>query len=272
MLPCFVDLDAAGIILGWSVEKIVEMIKGGELTAYARIHCGPHDDSTLDDSYDDDEKYEIARITNLKEKPNSQSPGHTEWFFVHYEPIGNALEKNERESECYDANLASDNYCGQRVFGYLKSRSSFQDLVSKDQICLLNSNIKRCLPGDIEAKVEQIQSKKVSAPDVTGRKGAIKTMVFEGLQAFYVQKQRLPEEGNAFQEFLDFIYIQINQKTRPDYLAQIVSIVKTGTETSNCITIKGVKRPKNRKYVSTEFYKFKKDFAPQVTTEAPAHP
>lgn len=123
-----------------------------------------------------------------------------------------------------------------------------------------------------DTRSEQDQKKQVSAPDVTGRKGPIKTMILEGLQAFYDQKKRLPEAGNAFREFLDFIYIQFNQKPRPDYLAQIVKLEKTGTETSNCITIKGGKKPKNRKYISSQFYKFKNDFTPKVTAKEPAAP
>ena len=115
-------------------------------------------------------------------------------------------------------------------------------------------------------------TRKQANPDVTGRKGAIKAMVLGGLQAFYDQKERLPEDGNAFQEFLDFVHIQCNQKTKPVYMVLIGKVSKTGTDSSNCITVNGVKKPKNRKYISSEFYKFKKDFTPQVTTEAQVHP
>lgn len=127
----FVDLDLAAEIIGheWTTETVIEKVIANKLTAYARIPCFPSDGSTDTDS-DDDEKYEIARITNLRKDPVSQSTERSEWFFIHYEPI----------------DVVMDEYKGGdvgRLYGYLKSQSKNVDAVRKDQICMLRSDAQR---------------------------------------------------------------------------------------------------------------------------------
>ncbi len=112
-----------------------------------------------------------------------------------------------------------------------------------------------------------------SPPNVSGRKGIIKTMVLEGLSEFYIDKKRLPEKGKAFQEFINFINIRLNQKIRPTYLTAIEKLETSGTEKDHCLTIVnkyGAKKKKTRKYVSSQFYKFEKEFEPN--SESPSLP
>jgi len=141
-----VNLDTAAEIMGhdWTVGKVIEKIIDGEMTAYVRIHCCPQNDSCDDE----DEKYEIARVTKLIARPNSQTSADTEWYSVHYEPIESMPRKIERDNENYDVGLASDNYDENRIFGYLKSKSIHNNLVSTEQICLLNTDILRFLSGE----------------------------------------------------------------------------------------------------------------------------
>jgi len=129
----FVDLGVAAEMMGhdWTIKKIISKILEGVLTAYARIHCCPQNDSILHDSdEDEDEKYEIVRITNIKE--TSFSSDSTKWYSIDYEPIDRLIGSEEKD-HC-EAHLASDNYCDGRVFDYLKSKSSRKDLVSTEQI------------------------------------------------------------------------------------------------------------------------------------------
>ncbi len=119
------------------------------------------------------------------------------------------------------------------------------------------------------------QKKGVTPPDKKGVYGPVRAMILGGLRAFYEQKGHLPEKGKAFPQFLNFINIQFNQKTIPDFLTQVVKIEKSDTiDTAPCITImvKGVKKKKNRKYIENQFYTFKKEFDPLSTSESPTHP
>lgn len=128
---------------------------------------------------------------------------------------------------------------------------------------------------DLETNSAQKQPKGASPYDVTGRKEAIKTMILEGLQSFYAEKGRLPGEGQAFQEFLVFINKQFSLKPKPDYLKKVDNVSCAGSVSQNCITIikNGVeKKTFNRKHISTQFYKFKKEFASQVTSESSTQP
>lgn len=135
MSQTFVDIDMAAKMIGhgWTIEQVIRKIQEGELIAYARIHCCPLDHFTSEDSNDEVEKYEIARITNLKVKPNCHSE-HTEWFFIHYEPIS-------PESDDLGIDQTHDTYCDQRVSNHLKTKPTFKDFISTEQICLLNTDI-----------------------------------------------------------------------------------------------------------------------------------
>lgn len=156
-----VNLDIAAEMIGHdcTVNRIIENIKEGALTAYARIFCHSSERSTLHDSDDHesyDDSYEIARIVSLKET-QSQSSEFTEWFSIQYEPIEpiDTVEKSELESKGYDVLQAKDNFFDPvkrdnttRVFGCLKSRTKYTNIISTEQICLLKWDIMRFLSGD----------------------------------------------------------------------------------------------------------------------------
>ncbi len=109
--------------------------------------------------------------------------------------------------------------------------------------------------------------------NATGRQGAIKTMILGGLQAFYDQKQRVPEIGKAFNQFLRFLYLQFNQPTKPVYFKHISRVEEEcTTKKSDCIRIKGEKKSKPRKYIETQFYTFRKEFTPEMPPDVTEHP
>lgn len=143
----FVDLDKAAGMMGhdWTLEKVIEKIKEGALTAYARISCQLPNHSTDDDS-DDDDAYEIVRIANIK--LCHQSNNSLKTFKIQYEPISFGNSNIECDDKYCDANKATDKYydpvkCNyiERVYGCLKSRSEYLDFISIEEICLLNSDI-----------------------------------------------------------------------------------------------------------------------------------
>lgn len=142
MSPKFVDLWIAAEMIeaGGTLETIISMIQEGLLTAYVRIHCD-FDDS--DDCDDDDEKYEIARITRMKERQSNHES--TKWFNVDYEPISST---NKQDNVLSEANFAFDNYNNKRVFGCLKTKHNHTDIVSTDQICILNTVVARFILGN----------------------------------------------------------------------------------------------------------------------------
>jgi len=120
---------------------------------------------------------------------------------------------------------------------------------------------------------------RITPYNVKGRKGTLKAMVFDGLQAFYTQKKQLPTKGRGFQDFLNFIQQQSISKPRPEYLELISKVKTSGTDNSICLTITDKRKritKKTRKYVSTQFYKFlkefEKDFLPQVASEEASLP
>lgn len=111
---------------------------------------------------------------------------------------------------------------------------------------------------------------RVTPYDVTGRKGPVKKIVFSGLKAFYNQKEQLPTKQESFQDFLNFIRKQFVSKPRPEYLKPVVSVNTSGTDDSICLTITDTKKrtiTRPRKYVATQFYKFRKEFCDGLTSQ-----
>lgn len=162
----FVDLEKAAGAMGHdcTVEKVIRIINDGKLTAYARICCQLPNHSTNDDSDDDnDEQYEIARITKI-DLTACQPLSPLGTFPIHYEPISNGVEINDHEDEFSDANQATDKYYDpvkqeylKRVFGCLKSKLHYKDWISTEEICILNSDLQQFLSGDQETKKRPAQ-------------------------------------------------------------------------------------------------------------------
>lgn len=197
----FVDIAIAAEMMGhgWTVEKVIQKIQESELTAYARIHCCPQDDLSSDDHDDDNGKYEIARITCLKVKPDCQSE-YTEWFFIHYEPVGSQTVQNELNGEYYHANQIPDHYHDQRIFGHLNNKSILSDIVSTEQICLLNTDIMRFMSGSngIEKKPAQILAE-------TRHNVAERDVLVDKIMKGISEKMKLAPNGCKFINHLRFI-------------------------------------------------------------------
>ena len=117
---------------------------------------------------------------------------------------------------------------------------------------------------------DNVREPRAYIPSAKGRKGDLKKIVFGGLQAFYDENGTLPNKGNAFVEFINFIRDQNSKKTKPDYLKKVEMVYELGDKKSNCIKIAGEKNIKNRKYYSSQFYKFMKEFTPKVEKSEPS--
>lgn len=99
-------------------------------------------------------------------------------------------------------------------------------------------------------------------PDVTGRRGFLKALILGGLEDFYVTKQEMPEDGKAFQNFMDFIHNRLHSKPRPEYLAQVIKLLKTGGPDEKCIcrnTNKSGGKWYTRRYVEKRFFTYRKE-------------
>ena len=97
-------------------------------------------------------------------------------------------------------------------------------------------------------------------------------MILGGLQDFYDKNKRLPEKGGAFNEFLPFLYNQFNQPIKPNYFMNIYNVKYATKKDEACIKLEGQKKVKDRKYIETQFYTFKKKFTPKMATEVLKHP
>ena len=101
---------------------------------------------------------------------------------------------------------------------------------------------------------------KVSAK---GNKGFLKTLILDGLKDFFETKNKPPEQGKAFNEFLFFIYSRFYSESRPDYFAKVSSIIQTvATDKGNCICEnkgKSITKWHSRKYVENRFSEYRKE-------------
>lgn len=95
-----------------------------------------------------------------------------------------------------------------------------------------------------------------------GNRGFLKALILGSLQDFYVSKYNIPEGGNAFKNFLNFIIDSLKSKPRPEYLVKVSEIKRASAPDEKCICEKKGKDMTHwhkRKYVEDRFYEFRKE-------------